>query len=121
MSSFRLPNGVLNVVPIDQEKFGSIEHAIFSKLIFTGSLERSNYFGKLSAEANIPCETLIPKRPVVIVYEKVDIHSATNGILEAFFSHDTRVFNFCYVYLKMILISSKILLEYLLTICFSNC
>lgn len=114
----------MNVIPIDQGKLGSIgDFPIFSKLIFTGSLERSILYSKLSAEAHIPCDTLIPKRPVVIVYEKTDLHSAADGVLEAFFSHDTRVFifvallvNFLNSCLRLLLIFSRILFEYLLTI-----
>lgn len=93
----------MNVIPIDQEKFSSIgDSPIFSKLIFTSSLERNILYSKLSAEAHIPCDTLIPKRPVVIVYEKVDFHSAANGVLEAFFSHDTRVYIFVVLLINLL-------------------
>lgn len=89
----RLPDGVLNVIPIHPEKFKKPEELpILTKLIFTGSFKRSMLYSKLSAQANIHCDVLIPKRPVVIVYENADFHSAANGVLEAFFNHDTRVF-----------------------------
>lgn len=90
-SNAGLPDGVLNVIPVNQAKLpetGQLD--TFSKLIFTGSLEKSLPYSKLNFKANIPYDILIPKRPVIIVYENSDLNSAANGVLEAFFSHDTR-------------------------------
>lgn len=87
----RLPNGIMNVIPIDHDKLQIKNLPSFDKLIFTGTYESSILFSKLCAKAKIPFEVLIPRRSVVIVYESADLHSAANGVLESFFYHDTRV------------------------------
>lgn len=93
---FRIPSGVLNVLPIDQEQFKIERNSIFIKLIFTGSYEKAALYFKLSGEGHTPCEVLVPRRPTIIVYETADLYAAADGVFEAFCFHDTRVcfFNF---------------------------
>ncbi|KFM74672.1 Aldehyde dehydrogenase family 16 member A1, partial [Stegodyphus mimosarum] len=83
-----LPPGVLNVLPIDQKNLTSLPQA--SKLIFTGSFARSRKIAQLTLSMKIPYELSLSRRPVAIIYENADIHSAVQGVLDYLFFIDTR-------------------------------
>ncbi|XP_035224984.1 putative aldehyde dehydrogenase DhaS [Stegodyphus dumicola] len=83
-----LPPGMLNVLPIDQENITCLPQA--SKFIFTGSFAKSRKIAQLALSMKIPYELSLSRRPVAIIYENADVHSAVQGVLDYLFFIDTR-------------------------------
>lgn len=69
------------------------------KVIFTGERIYSHKFIEMAVSFDVTCEVLIHQRPVAIVYENSDLHSAANGVFEMLYFNDARVSILYYAYI----------------------